>query len=70
MTKDEHHVLHMLTLRPSGAVFRSEELKVAVLSLAKRQLVCDPHTLEPGGLFTRITTDGTLAAAAHANLIQ
>lgn len=72
MTKDERHVLHSLTLRPNGAVFRSEELKAAVLSLAKRNppLVCDPHTLERGHLFTRITVEGKLAAATDAHFVQ
>lgn len=69
MTKDERHVLHTLTPRPNGAVFSSEDLKAAVLSLAKRTLVCDPHTLGSGSLFTRITAEGKLAAV-DADLMQ
>jgi len=63
MTPDEKAVLHELTLRPNGIPFRSEDLKEAVLSLASRQLVCDPHTIG-NALFTRITDEGKAALAA------
>lgn len=61
MTKDERDVLETLRLRPNGAPFRHPAMKVAVLSLADRQLVCDPHKLESGALFTRITDEGFAA---------
>lgn len=57
LTPDEKTVLHELTLRPGGAPFRSEDLKEAVLSLAHKRLVCDPHTMGTA-LFTRITEEG------------
>lgn len=63
MTLDERTVLHELTLRPNGITFRHEDLKEAVLSLANRGLVCDPHTIG-NALFTRITDEGKAAFAA------
>jgi hypothetical protein len=50
-------------LRPNGAPYRSEDMKDAVLSLASRQLVCDPHKIG-NALFTRITPEGRKALDA------
>lgn len=65
LTEDEVDVLNTLMLRPNGAVFRALSLREAVLDLADKRMVCDPHTLG-GGLFTRITREGkTEARALH-----
>ena len=64
LTEAEFEVLHGLSLRPGGALIRPLDLRQAVLDLADRQLVCDPHTME-NGLFTRITDKGKAALAAN-----
>lgn len=60
LSKAQRIVLRELQLRPHGAPFRGQELKDAVLSLADRQLVCDPHKMGEA-LFTRITDAGRAA---------
>lgn len=65
LTSDEWDALEYLRLRPNGMAFRHPDLKAAVKSLADRQLVCDPHTLDGGALFTRITDEGKAALAAQ-----
>lgn len=57
LTMDEKTVLHELMLRPGGVPFRSDDLQEAVLSLAHKRLVCDPHRMG-NALFTRITEEG------------
>lgn len=57
LTEIEWSVLYELSLRPHGAPIRGDEEKKAVLSLADKVLVCDPHTMG-NCLFTRITDEG------------
>lgn len=65
LTTDEWDVLETLRLRPNGAPFRHPDMQAAVKALADRQLVCDPHTLDGGALFTRITVEGKATLAAN-----
>lgn len=60
LTKAEADVLHALTLRPSGAMFREVTLKDAVSTLAAKGLVCDWHDMG-SAWFTRITDAGRAA---------
>ncbi len=57
LTSVERDVLEQLRLRPNGAPVRGDELRSAVIALAGRQLVCDPHQMGEA-LFTRITDAG------------
>lgn len=60
LTELEWDVLHQLSLRPHGAPIRGDDLKAAVIGLALKGLVCDPHPMG-NALFTRITDAGRLA---------
>lgn len=60
LTAVERDLLQELLLRPNGAPVRDPELKQAVLDLARRSLVCDPHAMG-NALFTRITDAGRVA---------
>jgi hypothetical protein len=60
LTKDERLVLQQLVLRPSGMFVREPDLRKAVLDLAERGLVCDPHAMN-NALFTRSTDAGRKA---------
>lgn len=64
LTETEVDVLQSLTLRPSGMVFRSLTMREAVLDLADKRMVCDPHMVGDG-LFTRITDEGNATFAAN-----
>lgn len=60
LTKPELSVLQLLALRPHGAPVRGDKERAAVLSLADKVLVCDPHEMG-SSLFTRITEAGRQA---------
>lgn len=66
LSKDEIEVLHLLSLRPGGATIREAAMKETVLRLCGKRLVCDPHTLGSGALFTRITDEGKSTLAFHS----
>lgn len=57
LTATERAVLEVLALRPNGAMIRGADERLAVLGLADKVLVCDPHEMR-SGLFTRITPSG------------